>query len=38
MTAFNFPRLIAINSMLLFLKRAWVADSMRPTLFNPMFR
>ena len=29
---------IAISSMLLSLKRALVADSMRPTLFNPMFR
>ena len=40
MTAFNsaHPRLIAINSMLLFLKPALVADSMRPTLFNPMFQ
>ena len=37
MTAFN-SRLIAISSMLLSLKPAWVADSMRPTLFNPMFQ
>ena len=32
------PRLIAISSMLLSLRPAWVADSMRPTLFSPMFQ
>ena len=37
MTAFN-SRLIAISSMLLSLRRVLVADSMRPTLFSPMFQ